>query len=335
MKVIQTLVRFYVENLDSALFFYEKLLGIKACLRFQVPGAGIEQVQVGDILLIAGSDKALKPYKDIRATLLVDSIDDFKAFVQENGSKIISGPQSVSDGRNMMTVQHPDGTVVEYVEHFATSGRKNNFCCSISNYDPKILPQPVLNLPDADMPFKGINVHLSRGDSDQFIFMEFAQDADLPEHAHASQCKKVVENKVYLISIREMNIADYDDVINLWKNTEGMGLSEADSRENIGKYLDRNPGFSFVAQAGEEIVGAVLCGYDGRRGFLHHLAVRTDYRRQGLGRQMTNCCLAKLSKEGITKCHLFIFKDNRAGLEFWIGGGWVKREDVQIISKNI
>jgi len=135
------------------------------------------------------------------------------------------------------------------------------------------------------------------------------------------------------VKIKEMNIKDYGLVIDLWERTEGIGLSSADSRENISAFLKRNPGFSFIAQNGSEIVGAVLCGHDGRRGYLHHLAVRKDQRLKGIGKELVQSCIQKLRMAGIEKCHLFVFKENREGLEFWSKNGWQIRHDLNIMSR--
>ncbi len=139
-----------------------------------------------------------------------------------------------------------------------------------------------------------------------------------------------------MIDIREMNISDYDDALALWKSTEGMGLSAADSREAIARYLERNPGMSFVARAENgELVGAVLCGHDGRRGLLHHLAVRRDCRGKGLGRKLAERGLAALRGAGIDKCHLFVRRDNPSGQSFWAQAGWYERTDLVLMSKDI
>ncbi|WP_126310557.1 GNAT family N-acetyltransferase [Methylomusa anaerophila] len=136
--------------------------------------------------------------------------------------------------------------------------------------------------------------------------------------------------------IREMTIRDYDDVIKLWQKTAGIGLSDADSRENIRRYMERNPGLSYVAeQNGAGIIGAVLCSHDGRRGYLHHLAVDACCRGQGLGRSLVERCMAKLREAGITKCHVFIFKDNETGKAFWTHNSWAVRQDLTIASRNI
>ncbi len=96
--------------------------------------------------------------------------------------------------------------------------------------------------------------------------------------------------------IRIMLKSDYDKVLKLWKSSRGVGLSKADSRENIEKFLDRNPGFCFVSIMDDEVVGAILCGHDGRRGYIHHLTVDEPHRGRGLGTKLMNQCLMELMK---------------------------------------
>ena len=136
-------------------------------------------------------------------------------------------------------------------------------------------------------------------------------------------------------TLRALSIADYDAVLRLWQDTEGVGLNESDSRENIARFLERNPGLSRVAVAGIGIVGAVLCGHDGRRGYLHHLAVARSHRKLGLGRQLVEVCLADLARQGIAKCNIFLFADNAAGEAFWQHNGWAKRPDLQVMQKSL
>ena len=100
-------------------------------------------------------------------------------------------------------------------------------------------------------------------------------------------------------------------------------------------YLARNPGLSFVAVQGCKIIGAVLCGHDGRRGYLHHLAVAQGHRRNGIGTALVDKALDALRTKGIRKCHGFILDQNRAALEFWQSIGWAKGEDLKVISKSI
>jgi len=137
------------------------------------------------------------------------------------------------------------------------------------------------------------------------------------------------------IEILVFSAADYDGALALWQRSKGIGLSEADSRENIETYLQRNPGMSFVARADGRLLGAVLSGHDGRRGYIHHLAVDASARRQGIGRRLIDASLAALKNAGIQKCHLFIFNKNESGLSFWKAQGWEQRCDICIVSKGI
>lgn len=135
------------------------------------------------------------------------------------------------------------------------------------------------------------------------------------------------------MEIREFTISDYEQVLELWKASEGIGLSSADARERISEYLERNPGMSFVAcDGGERVVGAVLCGHDGRRGYLHHMAVAPEYRRRGIGAQLTERSLAALRNHGIERCHLFVHDDNDGALKFWPSVGWFERTDLRMMS---
>jgi N-acetylglutamate synthase len=95
--------------------------------------------------------------------------------------------------------------------------------------------------------------------------------------------------------IEPMTIAHYDDVMALWKKAETIGLSSADGQEKIKAYLARNPGMSFVAKKNGVVVSAALCGHDGRRGYLHHLAVAESHRREGIGRKLIDKCIESLA----------------------------------------
>ena len=134
--------------------------------------------------------------------------------------------------------------------------------------------------------------------------------------------------------LREMDISDYQQVMNLWSETEGMQLREADSEENIGKYLERNPNLSFVALQGEQIVGAILVGTDGRRGYIQHLAVSKACRGQGIGAKLISNAVDALSSIGIAKTHLFVINDNLNAQAFYENIGWYPRDEVRMFSFN-
>ncbi len=118
----------------------------------------------------------------------------------------------------------------------------------------------------------------------------------------------------------------------LWAHTEGVGLSAADEVEPLGRYLARNPRTSFVALRDGALVGTLLCGHDGRRGLLHHLAVADHCRRSGLGRRLVETGLQALRDDGIQKCHLLVFADNPSGLAFWAAIGAQRRDELRLLS---
>lgn len=136
--------------------------------------------------------------------------------------------------------------------------------------------------------------------------------------------------------IRAMTIEDYDAVMGLWQVTEGIGLSQANSRKSIAAYLERNPGMSAVvfSETGA-LIGAVLCGHDGRRGLLHHLVVHPGTRRQGIGRVLVDYCLDQLRQAGIDKCHLFVFTTNENARAFWKHERWYERPELVLMSRDI
>jgi ribosomal protein S18 acetylase RimI-like enzyme len=137
------------------------------------------------------------------------------------------------------------------------------------------------------------------------------------------------------LETRAFRIQDYDSAVSLWKSTNGIGLSSADDRDRIAQLLMRNPGLSRVVVDDGHVIATLLCGHDGRRGYLYHLVVADNYRRRGLGRRLVNACLDDLRREGILKCHLFVFGGNDAGKSFWRATGWQERLDIALFSKDV
>jgi N-acetylglutamate synthase len=128
-------------------------------------------------------------------------------------------------------------------------------------------------------------------------------------------------------TIRQMTIGDYDQVYCLWQQTEGLSCGEDDGRDAIDIYINRNQGFCFVACIDREIVGTVLCGHEGRRGILRHLAVGKEHRGKGIARALIEHCLAALAKAGIKKCNTFVLDSNVDGRYFWKHMGWHTLQD--------
>jgi ribosomal protein S18 acetylase RimI-like enzyme len=137
------------------------------------------------------------------------------------------------------------------------------------------------------------------------------------------------------VSLRAFRISDYKEVFRLWEQTEGVGLNESDTRPAIASFLRRNPGLSFVAIKQDKIIGAVLCGHDGRRGYLHHLAVAKRYRGHGIGLRLVESCLAKLRAVDIHKCNIFVFAGHTTGISFWKHNDWKLRTDLRVMQVQL
>lgn len=139
-----------------------------------------------------------------------------------------------------------------------------------------------------------------------------------------------------MINIRLMKIEDYDNAYKLWINTKGMGLNNIDdSRYGINKYLLRNPNTCFVAEENNKIIGTIMSGHDGRRGYIYHVVVKDSFRLQGIGKRLVNMVFEALAKEEITKVSLVVFKNNIGGNNFWENLGFSHRDDLVYRNKNI
>ena len=124
------------------------------------------------------------------------------------------------------------------------------------------------------------------------------------------------------IQTREFRLEDYEAALELWNRAEGLDVAEGDDRETIRRFLKRNPGLSRIANDGPKIVGAVLCGHDGRRGYVYHLSVDPKYHGRGLGGRLIDECLSGLKQAGLERANILVAKDNPSGLEFWRRSGW-------------
>ncbi len=137
------------------------------------------------------------------------------------------------------------------------------------------------------------------------------------------------EEKKMNYSVRTMTIEDYEGVYALWKTIKGFSMrSIDDSLEGVGRFLSRNPATSIVAEADGKIVGAILCGHDGRRATFYHVCVAEEYRKKGIGKAMVVLAMQALKKEKINKVALIAFTQNDVGNAFWKGIGWKQRLDL-------
>ncbi|MBT4035464.1 MAG: GNAT family N-acetyltransferase [Candidatus Marinimicrobia bacterium] len=137
---------------------------------------------------------------------------------------------------------------------------------------------------------------------------------------------------VTAVKYREMIPGDHQTLHKIWKNTAGLTIRKADSFEGFTAFLKRNPGLSFVVESQDRILGGILGGHDGRFGSIHHLVVLPEFRNQGIGKKLVSLSLERIESAGIEKCHIFINKDNRAGVNFWKNLDWVERIELTMAS---
>ena len=139
-----------------------------------------------------------------------------------------------------------------------------------------------------------------------------------------------------MTEFRVVTVADYDEMYDLWLHTPGMGLNTMDdSREGVAKYLKRNPTTCFAAFADGKLIGCILAGHDGRRGYIYHTAVLTEFRKQGIARSLVEHAMSALEQEGIHKVALVAFGRNELGNGFWEKMGFTVRDDLVYRNKSI
>ena len=136
------------------------------------------------------------------------------------------------------------------------------------------------------------------------------------------------------VRFRPMSMADYAGMTALWHSCDGLLLRDADGPDGIEKYLRRNPGTSFVAlDAGDSVVGTIMAGHDGRRGYIMHVAVSAELRRRGIASRLLALCLEALRREGIVKAHVHVAGSNREGRDYWRRRGFHHRGEIELYSR--
>lgn len=138
------------------------------------------------------------------------------------------------------------------------------------------------------------------------------------------------------MQLRVMKKSDYEKVYNLWQCIGGFGIRKLDdSEENIHSFIDRNPHTSVVVDHGGQIIASILCGHDGRTGYLYHVCVKKEYRMHGLGHRMVDFCIQALRKENINKISLVAFKSNKVGNDFWTNFNFIKNDNVNVYELSL
>lgn len=137
------------------------------------------------------------------------------------------------------------------------------------------------------------------------------------------------------MNLIEMTIDHYNGVLALLQATSGVCVRTSDSLENTERYLNRNPGLSFVAICDGDVVGCAMAGHDGRRGYLQHVVVKETLRGKGIGNSLVLACLEALRANGIFKTHIDVLTTNDVANSYWSQRGWIKREDINKYSMNL
>ncbi|HYN55251.1 MAG TPA: GNAT family N-acetyltransferase [Methylotenera sp.] len=130
---------------------------------------------------------------------------------------------------------------------------------------------------------------------------------------------------IVLDSIRE---TDYLKLIKLWETSGNIEVRQTDTPEVLARFLYRNPTCSYAAYAGTRLIGAVLAGHDGWRGYLYHMAIKPDYRERGIGTRLVSAAISAIKCEDIQKIHCLVKRDNLIAQQFWEACGFELREDV-------
>lgn len=128
---------------------------------------------------------------------------------------------------------------------------------------------------------------------------------------------------------------DCENTLSFWRHSEGLGTGAVETTEMLSSFLKRNPGLSFKVTDRDEIVGTILCAHDGRRGYLHHLAIKSSYSDHSVGKTLIDRTLRGLDQLGIRRCHVFIATDNQGGQISWKSGNWKERDNLMIYSHDI
>jgi len=137
------------------------------------------------------------------------------------------------------------------------------------------------------------------------------------------------------VKIRRMRPDDVESAIRIWEPLDGIALSGADEPERLREFLRRNSLTCFVATNDNDVIGTVLGGSDGRRGYLYHLAVDPHFRGRGIGKSLVDSCLDAFRQAGLQKSHLFVVSGNDQGLQFWQAAGWKLRDDILVMSIDL
>jgi ribosomal protein S18 acetylase RimI-like enzyme len=130
--------------------------------------------------------------------------------------------------------------------------------------------------------------------------------------------------------------SDYEQVVELWQSIDrGVHLGRSDTLTEIEKKISRDPDLFLVAESEGDIVGAVIGGFDGRRGLIYHLAVASAFRGRGIGSDLMKEVESRLRAKGCLKCYLMVTLDNIEVAEYYAQHGWQHMDQVQLYGKEL
>lgn len=128
--------------------------------------------------------------------------------------------------------------------------------------------------------------------------------------------------------LHPLQASDYPRLVELWQAAGWIDVRQTDTAQVYARFLDRNPTGNYGAYAGTRLVGAVLAGHDGWRGYLYHMAVASEHRGRDIGAQLVKAALAALQREGIAKVHCLVKRDNLIAQQFWEACGFELRDEL-------
>jgi ribosomal protein S18 acetylase RimI-like enzyme len=142
----------------------------------------------------------------------------------------------------------------------------------------------------------------------------------------------VPEREKLNITIKNFSLDYYKEIISLWKESPGVGLSSADDFDNLKLYIEKNRKYSYLAFLNEKVIGTILAGHDNRRAYIYHFVVDSKYRNLGVGKKLFTKSINELQNEGVKKCHIAVYKSNKSAKTIWKKIGFKLRTDLDMMS---
>jgi len=133
------------------------------------------------------------------------------------------------------------------------------------------------------------------------------------------------------MKIENFSLQFYEDVVIIWKKT-GISITSSDTKKEVNVMLNKNPDLCLIAKIDEKVIGVVMGGFDGRRGYVHHLAIDPEYQRKGYGKLLMDELTERFQKKRVHKVHHFIEKHNKDVINFYRKLGWEIRNDLVMMS---